>query len=81
MCLNIMILRNFLKIHLFGKILTHGSVGDCFSFSSVPPIAPPQKKTECHLTRRYIVFIYNLYDVSGIVGGGGKALIFTIILI
>ena len=49
-------------------------------FSLCDPFAPPQP--ECHLARRQIVFICNLC-VSGIVvlGGGGKAAIFTLMLI
>ena len=71
------ILRNFLTIHVFGKILTHASMGDCFSLCD--PFAP--QEPECHLARRQIVFICNLY-VSGIVVlGGGKAAIFTLMLI
>ena len=57
------ILRNFLTIHFFGKILTHASMGDCF-FSLCDPFVP--QEPECHLARRQIVFICNLY-LSGIV--------------
>ena len=60
------ILRNFLIVHFFGKILTHTSMGDCFF--SMRPLCPPEP--ECHLARRQIVFICNLC-VSGIVLGGG----------
>ena len=61
-----MILRSFLKIHFFGKILTHASMGDCFF--SIQPLCP--QEPECHLAGKHIIFIYNVY-VSGIVVVGG----------
>ena len=73
------ILRNFLTIHLFGKISTHASMGDCF-FSMRPLCPPPQ--SECHLAKRQIVFIRNLQLIcEWDCGGGCKAAIVTLMLI
>ena len=69
-----MILHNFFKINVLGNILTHASMGDLF-FSLSDLFAP--KESECHLARRYIVFIYNLY-VSGVVVLGGQSTHFYI---
>ena len=76
--LKMTILRNFLIFHFFGKILTHASMGDCFF--SMQPLCPPQEP-ECHLARRQIVFICNLCVSGIVVRGGGKAAIFTLMLI
>ena len=70
------ILQNFLKVHFFSKISTNASMRDC-----IFPMRPLcSQEPEFHLERRHIVFIYNLY-VNGVVVLGGKALIFTLMLI
>ena len=69
------ILRNFLTIHFFGKILTHASMGDCFFLYATPLPLPNHNVTR---QERQIVFICNLY-VSGIVVLGGQSSHFTLL--
>ena len=61
--LKIIILHNFLKIHIFAKIFTHVSMGDSF-FSYGHPFA--SQEPEYHLARRHIVSIYILYVRVGL---------------
>ena len=53
--LKMKILRNFLTIHFFGKMLTHASMGDCFF--SMRPLCPPPPRTRMSLGKK-ANFIY-----------------------
>ena len=51
-----MILRNFAKIHLFGKILTHGSMEDLFSRAT--PLPPKNQRAPFQEGALYLYTTY-----------------------
>ena len=52
-----MILRSFLKIHLFGKILTHASMGGLF-FPYATPLPP---KNQNATWQEGILYLYTTF--------------------
>ena len=75
--LKMTILRNFLIFHFFGKIFTHASMGDCFF--SMRPLCPP--RTRMSLGKKANCIYMQLMCEWDCGGGGGKAAIFTSMLI